>query len=143
MITNINKAWDWKGFKASKILLTNDFGNVIFQTDKNDFWRLTPEDIACDKIADNDIELKNILENSDFRIDWEMKRLVSLAKDKLGQLKTGQKYCLKVPSILGGLYEENNLGKIDFKELIAFSGDIGFQIKDMKEGDKFEIKIKN
>ena len=34
MITEINNAWNWKGIKATEIIRTNEFGNVIFKTDK-------------------------------------------------------------------------------------------------------------
>ena len=29
MITEINKAWNWKGFNANEVILTNDFGTDI------------------------------------------------------------------------------------------------------------------
>lgn len=143
MIAEINSAWNWKGFVAIEVVRTNDFGNVIFKTDKNDFWRICPEELSCKKIANNEVELKRILADPDFILDWRMSRLVTIAKSKLGELRKGQKFSLKLPGILGGEYNENNLAMIEFSELISFSGDLGFQIKDLKEGDKFEIKIKN
>ena len=72
-----------------------------------------------------------------------MTNLVEVAKSELGELAESQKYCLKIPGVIGGKYEKENLGKINFIELISFSGDLGFQIKDLKDGQKIEIKIKN
>ena len=50
--------------------------------------------------------------------------------------------CLKMSAVIGGEYEKSNLGKISFSELIAFSGDLGFQIKDLKDGQKIKLNIK-
>ncbi len=143
MIAKINKAWNWKGINATEIIQTNEFGNVIFKTDKNEYWRICPEEISCEKIAETESEFNKILSDSEFTEDWEMTNLVNIAKSELGELKENEKYCLKMSAVIGGEYEKSNLGKISFSELIAFSGDLGFQIKDLKDGQKVELNIKN
>ncbi|GAA4279993.1 T6SS immunity protein Tdi1 domain-containing protein [Gaetbulibacter aestuarii] len=143
MIAEINKAWNWKGFKATEIVRTNEFGNVIFKTDKNEYWRICPEEISCEKIAESESEFNKISSDSEFIEDWKMTKLVKIAKSELGELKENQKYCLKMSAVIGGEYEKSNLGKISFAELIAFSGDLGFQIKDLKDGQKIKLNIKN
>jgi len=143
MIAEINKAWNWKGFNATEIIRTNEFGNVIFKTDKNEYWRICPEEISCGKIAESESEFDRISADSEFIEDWEMTNLVNIAKSELGDLKENEKYCLKMSAVIGGEYEKSNLGKISFAELIAFSGDLGFQIKDLKDGQKFKLNIKN
>ena len=142
MIAEINRAWNWKGFNATEIVRTNDFGNVIFKTDKNDYWRICPEEISCGKIAESEPEFNKISSDSEFIEDWEMTNLVKIAKSELGELKENEKYCLKMASVIGGEYEKSNLGKISFSELIAFSGDLGFQIKDLKDGQKIKFAFK-
>lgn len=143
MITEINKAWNWKGFNATKIIQTNDFGNVIFKTDENEYWRICPEETSCDKIAKTVLEFERISTDPDFIEDWEMTNLVTIAKSELGELAENQKYCLKMPAVIGGKYDKSNIGKISFAELISFSGDLGFQIKDLKDGQKIKLNIKN
>jgi len=141
MISIINEAWQWLGFKVIEVLQTNDFGNVIFKTDKNEFWRICPEDISCEKIADSEKEFINIFNDLINSEDWMMTNIINIAKSKLGELEVNQKYCLKTASVFGGKYEKANIGKINFEELILFSGEIGFQIKDMKDGEKIELKV--
>lgn len=143
MITEINKAWNWKGFNATEIIRTNEFGNVIFKTDKNEYWRICPEEISCEKIAETESEFDRISASSEFIEDWEMKNLVNIAISELGELKENEKFCLKMSAVIGGEYEKSNLGKISFSELIAFSGDLGFQIKDLKDVQKIKLNIKN
>ena len=143
MITKINKAWNWKGFNATEIIRTNEFGNVIFKTDKNEYWRICPEEISCERIAETESEFNKVSSDSEFITDWEMTNLVNIAKSELGELKENERYCLKMAAVIGGQYEKSNLGKISFSELIAFSGDLGFQIKDLKDGQKIKLNIKN
>jgi hypothetical protein len=143
MIIEINKAWNWKGFNATEIIRTNDFGNVIFKTDKSEYWRICPEETSCEKIAESESEFDRLLTDSEFIEDWEMTNLVEFAKSELGVLEENQKYCLKMPAVIGGKYEKDNLGKISFTELISFSGNLGFQIKDLKDGQKIKLNIKN
>jgi len=143
MITEINKAWNWKGFNATKIIQTNDYDNVIFKTDKNEYWRICPEETSCEKIAKSESEFDRLSTDSEFIEDWEMTNLVAIAKSELGELGENQKYCLKMPVVVGGKYDKSNIGKISFSELISFSGDLGFQIKDLKDGQKIKLSIKN
>jgi hypothetical protein len=42
---------------------------------------------------------------------------------------------------LGGTYDENNIGSISLKELLAFSGSLARQIKDIPDGHEVKIKI--
>ncbi len=143
MITEINKAWNWKEFNATEIIRTNEFGNVVFKTNKNEYWRVCPEEISCEKIAESESEFVRISTDIEFIEDWEMTNLVNIAKSELGELKENEKYCLKMPAVIGGEYEKSNLGKINFSELISICGDLGFQMKDLKDGQKIKLMTKN
>jgi len=142
MIDEINKAWNWKEIKAVEIMFVNDFGNIIFKNDNNEYWRICPEELTCEKIAKSESELNKLMSDSEFISDWQMINLVEVAKSKLGTLEEGQKYCLKMPAVIGGEYSELNLGKIDFLKLIGLSGDLGFQIKDIKDGERIRLNVK-
>lgn len=142
MINEINKAWNWKGFNATEIIRTNDFGNVIFKTDKNEYWRICPEETSCKKIAESELEFDRLSTDSEFIEDWEMTNIVAIAKSELGEFVENQKYCLKMSAVIGGEYDKSNIGKISFVEQISFSGDLGFQIKDLKDEQKIKLNIK-
>jgi hypothetical protein len=142
-IPEINKAWNWKGIIASEVIKTNAFGNIIFKTTTNEFWRICPEELSCEKIAHSVSDLDKITSQTMFKDDWGMTALLALAKVELGELAADQRFCLKIPGVLGGTYERTNLGKINFTELIQFSGDLAFQIKDLKDGQKITLSLKN
>lgn len=141
MLNTINKNWNWTGAVAIEIFAENDFGNVIFKSEKGNYWRICPEELSCKIIAGNLAEMENLFKNPNFMADWEMVDFVILAKHKLGDLKSGQKYCLKLPGVLGGQYQEENFGLISTTELLSFSGDLGLQIKDLPDGSKFEFSL--
>ena len=74
-------------------------------------------------------------------MDWEMKELIAMAWEALGPLNEDEKYCLKLPIVLGGLYEQKNMGKIAHEELLRFSGTVGMQLKDVPDGGNVSFNI--
>ncbi len=140
MIETVRTAWSWTGLVPAEIVKVNSFGNLIVKSADASYWRICPESLTCEKIANDFAAFSKIWNNQEFQFDWDTLNLVSLAKDKLGTLEEGRCYCFKLSPALGGTYEANNMGAISLQELIAFSGDIAEQIKDVPEGGKFEIK---
>jgi len=69
MIDEINKAWNWKEIKAVEIMYVNDFGNIIFKNDNNEYWRICPEELTCEKIAESESELNKLMSDSEFISD--------------------------------------------------------------------------
>lgn len=141
MIEVINDSWKWMQIEAKEVVATNFFGNIIFSDREGKFWRLCPEELSCDLIAVDEMGLDDVMSGEEFKTDWEMKNLVEIATSKLGDLQEGRVYCLKFPPVLGGLYDESNIGTIAHEELIRFSGDMAFQIKDLPDGTKIKINI--
>lgn len=70
-----------------------------------------------------------------------MLRLTREARSRLGHLAPGRKYCLKIPAPLGGEYGGENLGTIDFDELIGMSVDMAKQITDVPDGSSVKISV--
>ncbi|TGK82975.1 DUF1851 domain-containing protein [Leptospira noumeaensis] len=141
ILEQINASWNWTGLNASSVLQTNDFGNIIIKDIKSKIWRICPEDLSCIIIAENSIDFERLNKTEDFSTDWEMKTLVEIANRKLGVLTHDRKYCLKIPSILGGTYTADNLGTISFLELISSSGYLALEIKDLPDGSEIKLII--
>ena len=70
-----------------------------------------------------------------------MSEIVRQANESLGPLKDGRKYCLAIPGPLGGAYDVSNLRSVGLEELIRFSGDIAKQVRDVRDGERVELKI--
>ena len=72
--------------------------------------------------------------------DWQMTRLVELARHALGPVHEERCYCLKRPAVLGGEYDIANFATITRQELVAFTGDVAEQIKDLPDGTPVNIE---
>ena len=140
MIETIRTAWSWTGLVPVEVINVNPFGNIIVKAADATYWRISPEMLTCEKIANDSATFSKIWNDQDFRFDWDMAKLVSMAKDKLGMLEEGRCYCFKLSPALGGTFEEKNIASISLKELIAFSGDLAEQIKDVPEGGQIKIE---
>lgn len=141
LLATTRKAWGWIGLDPAEIVTRNAFGNLIVRAADGAYWRICPEEWSCTKVARNAREFEALTGDEEFQLDWEMARLVGLARRKLGQLGSGQCYCLKRPGLIGGSYKPANFGTISLKELIAFSGCMAEQIRDVPDGAEIQIEI--
>jgi hypothetical protein len=141
MLDTIRNAWGWTGLIPAEVIYGNPFGNLIVKAADDAFWRICPEELKCEKIAADFDKLAELWHDKNFRLDWEMTKIVAVAEKKLGQLQQGRCYCFKLSPVVGGKYDVTNLGEISIAELIIFSGDFAKQIKDVPDGGQIEIKI--
>ena len=141
MIEAIKEAWGWAGIDPAEIVGENDFGNLIIKDTGGKYWRLCPEEVYCKVIAKSREDLDALSHSKEFLTDWYMSSLIEVAKETLGDLPKERKYCLKLPSILGGEYNANNIGTISQQELISFSGYLAKEIKDLPDGAKIEFSF--
>ncbi len=141
LIDDIREGWAWTGVEPREVVDINPFGNVIFVDVHQQYWRIIPEELALKSLALNNQAFQTIQNDVEFQTDWKMDNLVALANDKLGKLDSNRCYCLKIPAVLGGAYERENIASIDLAELVRSSGNMAHQIKDLPDGAKIELKI--
>jgi hypothetical protein len=142
LLVVIGEAWGWKGIEPIAIFDTNPFGNVIIKTASGHFWRICPEELSATQLADNDADFGRIWHDAEFLADWNMTLPTQTARDILGDAGEGRCYCLKIPGILGGKYEEANFATISLSELLAVSGSLAMQIDDVPDGAKVQLVTK-
>jgi hypothetical protein len=135
MLTTIRQAWGWTGLEPVAVTAINAFGNVIVRAADGTFWRICPEDLSCVVVARDAAEYETLWASDGFQLDWQVTRLVGVAKAALGSVDQGRCYCLKIPAVFGGPYDGANFGTIGHCELIAFSGDVAQQVKDVPDGE--------
>ncbi len=139
MLKTVHESWGWTGLEPAEVVAVNEFGNVIVRAKDGALWRICPEDLSCTIVAPDATEFGRQWSSEEFQIDWQMTRLVEMAHRKLGLVSEDRCYCLKLPSVLGGAYDESNMGTISRRELIAFSGYVARQIKDLPDGAKIQF----
>jgi hypothetical protein len=137
----ISAAWGWSGLVPVEIVTVNDYGNVILLAKDGSYWRICPEEWSCEQIANDQNGIAALSRDDDFQLDWRMDRLVELAHENLGPLTEGRCYCLKLPAIIGGKYEADNIGTISLEELIAYSGNMAERIQDVPDGGRIQIEL--
>jgi hypothetical protein len=122
-VEDINEAWGWTGLHAVEVLGENAFGNLIVRAEDGMYWRLSPPDLRCEPVAEDRAALDALSYNQEFLDGWYMPDQVRLAETTLGPLTAGRKYCLKIPSALGGHYGRDNLAIVPLHALIRFAGE--------------------
>lgn len=141
LLQTVSEAWGWTGVRPRSIAGQNSFGNLLVEDENGAYWRICPEQLSCTLIADGIDQFLRLTEDQEFQDDWQMSGLTTDAIATLGQLQSGRCFCLKMPAILGGEYAMSNIGEIGLEELVRFSGDVAFQVKDLPAGTKVRIKI--
>jgi hypothetical protein len=141
IVATIRNAWGWCGIEPAEVVGENAFGNLMVRDTSDRYWRLSPEECSCEVVARDKQELDALSKDQSFLADWYMTNLVALGEAKFSLLPPGRKFCLKIPAVLGGKYAAENLGTIALEELIAFSGDIAHQIKDLPDGARVRLKL--
>jgi len=91
-------------------------------------------------VARDDVEFDALWANETSQVDWRMTRLVEIAQATLGPVDADSCYCLKMPAALGGAYDAVNVGTITRRELLAFTGDVAEQLKDVPDGANIKFE---
>ena len=141
VIREIKQSWGWAGIRPMKVVGENDFGNLIIEDIEGKYWRLCPEEVYCRVIAKDRTELDIASNEPEFLEDWYMLPLVEAAREAIGALQEGYKYCLVIPGILGGAYDVSNIKTAPLVEIVGLSGDIGRQIMALPDGATVKMKV--
>lgn len=102
ILNEIKDAWGWVGIEPQELVIENEFGNLIIKDFSDKFWRLCPEDVYCEIVAESIEEYNALIKNKEFLEDWFMSALVQEAESSLGKLEPGYKYHMVIPGVLGG-----------------------------------------
>lgn len=129
ILESVIQYWGWTGIKPVKVIAENEFGNIIMQDESEQFWRLCPEDLYCDVIADDKDDYNDLVKDEEFNQDWFMDVIVHKATEKHGALQDGFKFHLLEPGALGGKYAVFNIKPVEFIQQIKFSGELAQQLE--------------
>lgn len=123
-VDDINESWGWTGLIAVEVLAENDFGNLIIRDEDDAYWWLCPQDLRCREVAAHRAAFDALSYDQHFLQHWYAPDLMHAARTTLGPLALGRKYCMKVPSALGGDCDPGNLATAPMSVLIRFSGEV-------------------
>ncbi|MBK7616643.1 MAG: DUF1851 domain-containing protein [Burkholderiales bacterium] len=141
LVEHITRAWGWSGIRPTEVIGQNDFGNLMVKDEDGRYWRISPEDLYCRLVANDRAEFDVVVRSQAFLQDWYMAPLAVQALERLGPLEHHQKYCFKIPGVLGGEYGGSNLAKITLSQLIEASGHIARQVAELPDGTQVKLLV--
>ena len=141
LLDTIADAWGWTGLQPQAVVDCNAFGNLIVRDTDDRYWRICPEELSCDRVAEDADAYAGLAADADFAQDWAMAALRDVAIRVVGPLTEGRCYCLRIPAALGGDYAASNLASISVEELVAFAGDVARQIEHLPDGATVRLQI--
>jgi len=134
ILDTVTAAWGWVGITPEKVIAENEFGNLIIKDLEGMYWRLCPEDLYCEVVADDDADYNELVKDEEFNQDWFMEVMVQKASEKFGPLEEGFKYHMLEPGALGGKYAVFNIKPIELERIVKFSGELAQKVH--RAGDK-------
>ena len=134
ILDTVTAAWGWVGITPEKVIAENEFGNLIIKDLEGMYWRLCPEDLYCEVVADDDADYNELVKDEEFNQDWFMEVMVQKATEKFGPLDEGFKYHMLEPGALGGKYAVFNIKPIELERIVKFSGELAQKLH--RAGDK-------
>jgi len=137
----VREHWSWAVSDPQEILMTNEFGNVIFRDGDDRIWRICPEKFECSQIADTHEGLTALLEDSKFLADWNMDAVATEARVQFGQLTEGRCFFLKLSKASkasGDKYVTAVVRTIPLIELIRLAGNCSRSLGGTVDGGRTE-----
>ena len=128
ILDTVTSAWGWAGITPEKVIAENEFGNLIIKDLEGMYWRLCPEDLYCEVIADDDADYNELVKDEEFNQDWFMDVMVNKATEKFGPLEDGFKFHMLEPGAFGGKYAVFNIKPVAFERIIKFSGELAQKV---------------
>ena len=128
ILDTVTSAWGWAGITPEKVIAENEFGNLIIKDLEGMYWRLCPEDLYCEVIADDDADYNELVKDEEFNQDWFMDVMVNKATEKFGPLEDGFKFHMLEPGALGGKYAVFNIKPVAFERIIKLSGELAQKV---------------
>jgi len=140
LLESIQEGWGWAIGTPMRVIAINSFGNVVVQNSKGQFYRIIPESLEYVFLCDAEDDLEEVMKDSKFAFDWDMKLLRDQAEHALGRLSTNECYHLVIPAPLGGAYDLTNIKKIPIGEWLSFTGFVANKIKDLPDGAQIKFE---
>ena len=137
----IRDSWGWAGIDPVEVVGATAFGNLMVEDEQGRYWRVCPEALSCEVIAQTREALEEVSRDQAFLHDWYLQSMVDQAEEMLGPLAQGKVYHFVISPVLGGEYAIDNVRQLDHIEQLRFCGDLAREIKDLPDGAQVKLKI--
>jgi hypothetical protein len=129
----------WSKLAEYTPLGLNCFGEIFLRDEVGKVFFFDISENKLEKIAENEDEFHDrLIEDSD---GWLLRPLVDACRDVNLRPETGECYAFRIPPVLGGAYDCDNIWVARISEWHAFMRDMCMQIKDYPDGTTIELRI--
>ena len=132
--------WIWLVKDKSIIALTK-MGDALLKDNNNYLYFLDTGNGSIELISKNYQDFQNNQLSSELLEEILLVNIVNEIEKHQILLNSNQVFSYKILPILGGEYSIENIFALDVYEHFSFTRDIHFQIKDLPDGTRFEIKV--
>lgn len=109
ILNEIKDTWGWVGIDPQEVVIENEFGNLIIKDPNDKFWRIYPEEVYSQVVAESIDEYNTLIKTEEFLEDWFTSAMFEEAEKLQGGLVPGQKYHMVISGVLGGEYDGSNV----------------------------------
>ncbi|MDC7677372.1 T6SS immunity protein Tdi1 domain-containing protein [Asticcacaulis machinosus] len=123
------------------VWMVNRFGDVFATFDDGSIHMLDIGGGSATQLATNREDFITQIGNDETADNWLLMSLTNACVASGMTLKNNECYSFKIPPLLGGLYEVDNIEPTDLSVHYSFLADIYIQTKDLPEGSKVNFKF--
>jgi len=128
--------WKWLIKKPLSPFLMTLFGDLFLKDANDGFWWLDTFEGKLHKISDSQDDFYKYIADPEKFVEMFMVEIVDINKQIRMNLSENQCYSFKVPPILGGQIEPENIEACDIFVNLSITGQIHRQIKDLPNATK-------
>lgn len=121
------------------VWMVNRFGDLIVVLEDGSVHYMDFSVNELRQIADTQDDFCIRIDQGDNADEWLMIPVVDACVSVGMRLKPNQCYSFKIPAVLGGKYEIENIAPLDIEVNYSFLADIHRQIKDLPDGTKINL----
>lgn len=121
------------------VWMVNRFGDLIVLLEDGSLHYMDFSVNELRRIADSQDDFCIRIDQGDNADEWLMIPAVDACVAAGMQLEANQCYSFKIPAVLGGKYEIENIAPLDMEVNYSFLADIHRQIKDLPDGTKINL----
>lgn len=135
--------WAWLLPEELTVWLMNRYGDLFFIFNDGSIHMLDIGAGEIEKLAENEEEFLVKINEDDNANNWLMIPLVDRLMEAGKILQVGRCYSFIIAPILGGEYSVENTTTMSIAEHYGVYASIHQQIKDLPDGTKVRLKVKN
>jgi hypothetical protein len=140
--TDILSSWHWLIGEIKGVHTITVLGDLFLIGKDDGIYWLQSDFGELTKVAKNNLQFQKLLFDEEKLDEWFLPGLVEKLINAGKILKKNEIYSYKILPVLGGDYSVENIKPTDISVHFAFCGDICEQIKDLPNGTKINIVVK-